>query len=1356
MSVEIAAVAAEGGSGTIASCSSKAAGTSKRTDRRGHESFASSPVGTVDPVVRAINTIMYGMMVHFGTMWWIGGVDDRSGSNIECSSFLFKLLLLHEYWIYLQHSNVLGNPWCQRLDRQYGIALLKQNQHWAIAGTLSAYWCRESLGLLLCLPIIFVKRSSWIPYFIVYSLIYHNIKSRGVRQDALQRSSSSLGIMRVVMDKFYLNTPKEQVLTAGRLFLQALDTWIHYSVIRDMLQLNGHMAGYLHGLFIVWVGHAALNQYFRCSTASVMVQAWHSMTTSTRTRGNPAGVTTVSGNNKMQVIDRLPKVSNTTRQQDQEDNDEDTEAESTSGGGNSDEEALSEDHSEQGFIVRKLLRSGRVPAELKGRQGTATVGVDTAVRLETVAAILSSISLLGLGRAPFQAMSLNDQSLDVRAMLSSVSFLGLGRGPLQGMSLYIQLLGIREVDMRSMVSVLVFGWTYAGLLYGIWSWFLATNKTKATFTAYSRARARQRSMLQLVDLGLLVAEALSTPGYIGWTLALLITFKSYLQAARIPRPPILWTLFRFVEFSGKLVLLRRIVALSNVRLLALTETTISLAWATWVVSTPTLTPCEAASRACSAPYTAEDVTDVVFLGHPAELVDCWTLWLVPYSLEERWKAPLWALPLWPLHYLVGWYVCNWRQRLFGDSASFFNCDDVLYRGIRMQTWTAAHFGRHFATHPHQVKRNIEAAARHAQAKGIKVLCLGALNKAESINAGGVGVAKALGPDSNLSLIHGNHLTAAVVLETTIQCLGKKAKVFLTGASSKVGWAVAQALRDRYSYEVLCHSTDPGRRKFFQEQGFQAASKLSEGTLYSKYWIVGKYDFAVATWIPQDAVAIVFCVPHSLESRHDVRIVEAGTLHLDQDSLDRPRRFTNKLKGIEIFACHAAAVVAAYRLKQPRPPEARIVETGPVDPKTMNDWLEDAKSLGFSIPGGQHVLNASQPNTNTPPVVIVGAGPSGLAVAASLVRRNISSLVLEAQTDTSAFGSWQHHFSGLEVTSQKKWCQLPGLPMANDDFPGEYISAKDYQRYLELYANRFQLQVRRGAEVLSIEKGTNAERPWVVKYKSSSNDERTVEASAVVVATGKHRLAQRDTDDNLTKRLSEAAIPVLHTTDLRTDETWSQVMNVASKGRLVVVGLGNSAADIATAVLQESSSAQIHVSTRTVPPVFPRAAWFLRVDTLGHYFVRWLPSRVEDLAVHLLWWGIPNSQICNNAFPSHLPRWKRIQGRVPVVDKYGHLAQGFASGQLVGHGPVVEVVKDKKTLRFDDRRRAASDAATVVAVDLVLLATGYQKDCIVTREDRLNGLYKCGFGNDRFLPLRSIGEQAQVIAKEIAADYYCCK
>ena len=67
------------------------------------------------------------------------------------------------------------------------------------------------------------------------------------------------------------------------------------------------------------------------------------------------------------------------------------------------------------------------------------------------------------------------------------------------------------------------------------------------------------------------------------------------------------------------------------------------------------------------------------------------------------------------------------------------------------------------------------------------------------------------------------------------------------------------------------------------------------------------------------------------------------------------------------------------------------------------------------------------------------------------------------------------------------------------------------------------------------------------------------------------------------------------------------------------------------------------------------------------------------------------------------------------------------------------------VQFDDRNARRGNTK----IEMVILATGYKQDCLVDREDKVNGLYRIGFGKDRFLPLRSIGEEAKSIAEEIS-------
>ena len=206
-------------------------------------------------------------------------------------------------------------------------------------------------------------------------------------------------------------------------------------------------------------------------------------------------------------------------------------------------------------------------------------------------------------------------------------------------------------------------------------------------------------------------------------ICVLLTFKAYAQSMRYPK--FVRRSLSIVEFVSKLAVLR--VLTTSASFGAITVVSSSLLAITWVVSVVAART----MRNHSTQLVRDDNShgdnerlDVVFLGHPAFLSDFWALWLLPYSLKERWQAPFWALPLWPIHFIFGWYICNW------GNTDYFLGDDNRYGQLRIQNWVAPHFGRHFVTHPHQVKENIEACARHAERTGVRVLCLGALNKAE--------------------------------------------------------------------------------------------------------------------------------------------------------------------------------------------------------------------------------------------------------------------------------------------------------------------------------------------------------------------------------------------------------------------------------------------------------------------------------------------------------------------------------------------------------------------------------------------------------------------------------------------------
>lgn len=684
-----------------------------------------------------------------------------------------------------------------------------------IAGTLSAYWTRESLGMFLCLPYLmlpststassmydensssnnYINNFSMTHYLILYSLLYHTYKSRGVRRDASKFSSSPLGIMTLVIDDFYIHDMYEVLLSVFRLLLQGSDTFIHYCIVRDLLAVFSSssyttsllstssmvteevenetcttssyystMVMRMHILFIIWVIHAALNQLFRCSTASIMVMWWQSLTktskaTTMKSTMTMDGVEDDQDNYSHRqnsencgigamkddcAPDRTRSVSSsncsgvsisTSADDDDGDIDDGSGRRSSSSSSTSSSTGIEADKNcssvyivDDEFIVRRLLQpndnisNGNAASSKMGCTSTTggSVAVDGAVRLSMAIAVLSAFFMLGLGQVPLKALPMMTttaiRSIDIHCYFDkkwSTVIVGLVRG-----------------QRHMLMHLAMHSWVLWSLLHAIGAVFRIPQPRPPQPTG---SMIRKWFIIQIIDLSVMLgmaSQATVTP-YYGidmsrnsiMLICVLLTFKAYAQSMRYPK--FVRRSLSIVEFVSKLAVLR--VLTTSASFGTITVVSSSLLAITWVVSVVAART----MRNHSTQLVRDDNShgdnerlDVVFLGHPAFLSDFWALWLLPYSLKERWQAPFWALPLWPIHFIFGWYICNW------GNTDYFLGDDNRYGQLRIQNWVAPHFGRHFVTHPHQVKENIEACARHAERTGVRVLCLGALNKAE--------------------------------------------------------------------------------------------------------------------------------------------------------------------------------------------------------------------------------------------------------------------------------------------------------------------------------------------------------------------------------------------------------------------------------------------------------------------------------------------------------------------------------------------------------------------------------------------------------------------------------------------------
>ena len=97
------------------------------------------------------------------------------------------------------------------------------------------------------------------------------------------------------------------------------------------------------------------------------------------------------------------------------------------------------------------------------------------------------------------------------------------------------------------------------------------------------------------------------------------------------------------------------------------------------------------------------------------------------------------------------------------------------------------------------------------------------------------------------------------------------------------------------------------------------------------------------------------------------------------------------------------------------------------------------------------------------VLVIGAGPAGLAVAATLKRKGRRPLVIEKATQVGA--SWRNHYERLHLHTVKALSALPGLPFP-DDAP-RYVPRQGVVDYLAAYAARAGIEPCFGEEATAI-------------------------------------------------------------------------------------------------------------------------------------------------------------------------------------------------------------------------------------------------------------------------------------------------
>uniref|UniRef100_M4CRF8 Fatty acid hydroxylase domain-containing protein n=1 Tax=Brassica campestris TaxID=3711 RepID=M4CRF8_BRACM len=208
-----------------------------------------------------------------------------------------------------------------------------------------------------------------------------------------------------------------------------------------------------------------------------------------------------------------------------------------------------------------------------------------------------------------------------------------------------------------------------------------------------------------------------------------------------------------------------------------------------------------------------------------------------------------------------------------------------------------------------INNHIEAAILRADKLGVRVISLAALNKNEALNGGGTLFVNKH-PDLRVRVVHGNTLTAAVILNGVPKDVKE---VFLTGATSKLGRAIALYLCRR-GVRVLMLTLSAERFQNIQKEApAEFQNYLVQVTKYNsaqhcKTWIVGKWlTPREQSWAPAGTHFTQFVVPPILKFRRNYTYDELAAVRLPKDVQGLGTCEYTMDRGV-VHACHAGGLV----------------------------------------------------------------------------------------------------------------------------------------------------------------------------------------------------------------------------------------------------------------------------------------------------------------------------------------------------------------------------------------------------------------------------------------------------------------
>ncbi|XP_062075286.1 probable indole-3-pyruvate monooxygenase YUCCA11 [Humulus lupulus] len=370
------------------------------------------------------------------------------------------------------------------------------------------------------------------------------------------------------------------------------------------------------------------------------------------------------------------------------------------------------------------------------------------------------------------------------------------------------------------------------------------------------------------------------------------------------------------------------------------------------------------------------------------------------------------------------------------------------------------------------------------------------------------------------------------------------------------------------------------------------------------------------------------------------------------------------------------------------------------------------------------------------VIIVGAGPSGIATSACLNRLKVSNVVIERE-DCYASLWKKRSYDRLKLHLAKEYCELPHMPYPKNT--PTFVPKLDFVRYLDNYVAHFQVSPLLNRHVESSFYDDNISK-WSVVVRNLVTDAYEVYfGKFLVVASGENSHGYIPPVNGLDNFRGK----VIHSSQYDNGKSYS------SKN-VLVVGAGNSGMEIA----YDLSNWGANTSIVARGPVHLLSE---NIVKLGMFLLKFLPIKFVDTIVLALG-RLKHGNVSEYGLqtPTKGPFFLKVKtGRSPTID-VGSVAR-IKSGEIKVFPSITSVQENCVEFEYGKSR----------CFDAIIFATGYKstvRNWLKGGEDLFNeegmprlrlpneywkgksGLYCAGFSSRGLL---GISQDAQNIAQDIS-------